>query len=118
MTLTDDSVTAQIRAAARARGTHPCMQEAAGVLQRLQQPSTLYQLAAEAGLPAQADIQQEASSSSSRGPGAASSSMACSSGQLSVDDLIRCQQSGGGVGGVTLKAGDLRLQHYNINYCL
>lgn len=52
MTLTDDSVTAQIRAAAGAKGTHPCMREAAGILQRLQQPSTLYQLAAEAELPA------------------------------------------------------------------
>ena len=98
------------------------MREAAGILQRLQQPSTLYQLAAEAELPAQADMQlHEAtgSSSSSRGPGAASSSRArSSSGQLSVEDLIRCQQLGGGVDGVTLKTGDVRLQHYDINYCL
>lgn len=63
-------------------------------------------------------MQQDASSSSSSRPGTASSSRACSGGQLRVDDLIRCQQSGGGVGGVTVKAGHLRLQHYNINYCL
>jgi hypothetical protein len=115
MTLTDDSVTAQIQAAARAKGAQPCMQQAAAILQRLQQPSSLYQLAAEAELPAQSVAStSSSSSSSSRAPGADSSSK----GQLSVDDLVHCQPLGGSVGGVTLQAGDLRLQHYNINYCL
>jgi hypothetical protein len=98
------------------------MQQAAQILQRLQRCDTFYQLAAEAELPAQ-PLDQHTSSSSSggggngRGSGSSSSGSGGGRGRLSVDNLVRCQCQGG-VGGVVLKAGDLRLQHYNINYCL
>jgi hypothetical protein len=106
----DDTIVNHIKAAARCKGAHSCVKQATQILQRLQRHDTFYQLAAEAELPAQ-PVEQHNNGSSSSDGGSGSSS------RLSVDDLVRCQDQGG-VAGVVLRARDLRLQHYNINYCL